>query len=90
MAWRCTGPCRQWVYGIERTDDGRLIPSETAPVPSPKFISLDFPRVCFVCFQLYVALENMPYWKKLNEERDTNNKRRKAGESDDGYFPRYL
>lgn len=77
------------MYGLERTIDGHIVPSEIAP-PVAKYLSAEYPRVCFACWQLYITLEESPYWKNLNVEREHNTQRRKAGESDDGYIPNFL
>jgi hypothetical protein len=82
MVWRCAGPCRQLMYNRDST--GRPVAGD----PPSKFLSIHYPKVCFCCFQLYITVEESPYWKKLAEEVKENTRRRKNGESDDGYFPR--
>jgi hypothetical protein len=73
------------MYGVERTIDGHVVPSEFAPTPITKYLSTKYPRVCSVCWQMYMTIEHLPYWQNLNTERANNTARRKAGEADDGY-----
>lgn len=76
--WRCSGPCNQLIYNIERVD------GQNCPVPgSPesKFISTKFPKVCNVCWEMYLVVNTSQYWKRLDETKVSNNKKLKNGES---------
>jgi hypothetical protein len=71
-SWRCSGPCGQLMYNVERIN-GTNYPSETAP--AGMFISTDYPRVCHVCWELFLIISDKKYWQELSE-KDKDKKKR--------------
>lgn len=69
--WRCAA-CDAFMYN-RRFIDGDLYPIEGAP-PS-KYLSLQYPRVCSLCFELHLILDTSEYWKRLESTKREENKK---------------
>jgi hypothetical protein len=81
--WRCTGPCGQLMYGVDRID-GKNYPSPEN-TPAGLFISRDIPHVCHVCWELWHVVEKSPanYWANLSI---SDNKRKRGLEPGGNYL----
>jgi len=62
--WRCTGPCGQLMYGIDRVDSHNY-PSPFG-TPAGMFISKECPHVCHVCWEMFHVLTDSPYWHNMS------------------------
>jgi len=87
-AWRCTGACGRLMYNVEwfHDENGNLKSYPVAGAPEPLFISVAQPRVCRVCWEMFMVLNRELYWKKLDQEEKNELKSRNKLRPGNDYF----
>lgn len=70
--WQCSG-CGKLIYCV----DYYGYPTHGAPFPN--YLSVEYPRVCEVCFVMVTTIRDKDYWKKLQEKETKHIGRLKPG-----------
>jgi hypothetical protein len=73
--WRCTS-CGWFVYNIGWLD-GRYCPVGGAS--ASKYISINFPKVCCVCYDLYHNIIQEDYWKNVQDTENAKVRKLRSG-----------
>jgi hypothetical protein len=82
-AWYCTGPCQQLMFN-KKLIDGAHYP--VAGAPQAYYISVVFPRVCSLCFEMYKLIEDKSYWKEIQAEFAEKQRRVRKLKSGEDYL----
>jgi hypothetical protein len=73
--WRCSS-CNIFVYCIGYID-GDWYP--IAGASQSKYISITYPKVCNICYDLYHAVIESDYWKKVQDAENTKIRKLRSG-----------
>jgi hypothetical protein len=73
--WRCTA-CSLFVYNVRWLDGGFYPVGGSSP---SQYISKLFPKVCNVCYDMFMCLISNDYWKGVQDEEKTRLRKLRPG-----------